>query len=154
MSGLRSDHLNELALKTLNNFSGIFPCDIFKTQKLINNKNFICNLSTSSRPGSHWIAICVKNNNIYYFDSFGKKSFKDKNIMKNLKSSKKKIYVSKNQIQALGSLFCGYHAVAFLILSERYSNPIKQLEKCYDKTNLTKNEQISKNIILQALRKQ
>ena len=36
-----------------------------------NNKSLKFNLQNSNQPGSHWIALSRKDNNIFIFDSFG-----------------------------------------------------------------------------------
>lgn len=35
------------------------------------NGNYIINLENAPLPGSHWIALIVKNSICFYFDSFG-----------------------------------------------------------------------------------
>ena len=32
---------------------------------------YVINLDEYSDIGTHWIALCVQNNNVTYFDSFG-----------------------------------------------------------------------------------
>ena len=53
---------------------------------------YVINLDEYSDIGTHWIALCVKNNNVTYFDSLGvehipkeiKKSIGNKNIKTNI----------------------------------------------------------------------
>ena len=57
-----------------------------------NNKSLIFNLQNSNQPGSHWLAISRKDNNIFIFDSFGVghipkniyKTYKNFNIVTNI----------------------------------------------------------------------
>lgn len=152
MRGLRSDHLNELGSILLNDFKGVFSCDDFNNLELKNHQKFICNMSSSKKIGTHWISIYIKDSCAYYFDSYGKNTFKDKNIINNLKRSKKKIRFLKQQIQSHDSLFCGYYAIAFLILSQQHQDPLRQIEQCFSKTNLLLNEEISRKMIKKALK--
>ena len=59
------------------NFSGVMSCDVFLEMikngkiKLSPGQEIILNLSSSNHPGSHWVAIFVKNNgDVEFFDSF------------------------------------------------------------------------------------
>ena len=157
MFGLRNDYLNKISVRVLNNkkcWQGVFSCDKFKRCTLQNNQAYICNLSASSAisGGSHYVAISIKDDRIYYFDSFGVECY-DVNILENMKKSGKKVYHSNMRIQSKDSLFCGYFCLAFLLLSEMYPNPISSLKSCFNKKNLIKNEFICINIIKKALKK-
>jgi len=57
----------ELKIK---NFKGVFMRDILK-RTLSKNKCLILNLDEDSGRGTHWTCLFIKNNVVYYFDSFG-----------------------------------------------------------------------------------
>ena len=85
MEGLRSDYLDNLTTLALRNkkcWKGVYSCDNFKKCALQNNQAYICNLSTSTAisGGTHYVAVILKNNNIYYFDSYGNKCY-DRNVL-------------------------------------------------------------------------
>ena len=102
---------------------------------------------------SHYVAISIKKNKIYYFDSFGKNSIKDMNLIDRMKQSGKKIYYSTKQIQSFDSYFCGYYSLVFLLLSELHRNPIRYIDKYFNtKTNLRENEKVAIDIIKKAIR--
>ena len=157
MFGLRSDYLNSLtaqALKTKKNWQGVYPCDDFKKCVLQDDQLYICNLSSKKAisGGTHYIAICIKNNNIYYFDSYGYQCY-DTNILESMKKSGKNIIYSKVSIQHVDSYFCGFFSLAFLLLSEQYLNPIDLINSCFNTKNLIRNEIICINMIKNSLNK-
>jgi len=66
-----SDELQKLANKILDEtFQGVFPLDLLPRKKSTNTM-FIINTDTSNLPGSHWIAVVVRNNEAYCFDPLG-----------------------------------------------------------------------------------
>ena len=72
---------------------------------------YIVNLQGNLGPGTHWIALYVKNNEVIYFHSFGvehvpieiKKFIGHKNIKTNI-----------FRIQADNSIMCGYFCIGFI----------------------------------------
>ena len=51
------------------NENGVYSRD--NLPKTIKNGGYVINLDEYADVGTHWIALCVKNNEITYFDSFG-----------------------------------------------------------------------------------
>ena len=97
-------------LKDFKIFSGVYSKD--KIPLIENDKSFIFNLQNSNEPGSHWVSLSRKNNNIFIFDSFGigyvtnnlYKIYKNYNIITN-------IY----RIQDINSNLCGMFCVLFCL---------------------------------------
>ena len=50
-------------------FNGVYSRD--NLPKIIKNAAYVINLDEYTDVGTHWIALCVKNNEVIYFDSFG-----------------------------------------------------------------------------------
>ena len=75
-----------------------------------NNKSLIFNLQNSNEPGSHWIALSRKDNNIFIFDSFGIGHI-PKNIYKIYKNFN--IITNIYRIQDINSNLCGLFCVLF-----------------------------------------
>ena len=79
--------------------------------KTIKNGTYVVNLDEYVDVGTHWIALCVKNNEITYFDSSGvehvpkeiKRFIEHKNIKTNI-----------FRIQADSSIMCGYFCIEFI----------------------------------------
>ena len=55
--------------KNESRFNGVYSRD--NLPKTIKNGGYGINLDKYADVGTHWIALCVKNNEITYFDSFG-----------------------------------------------------------------------------------
>ena len=50
-------------------FNGVYSGDNLPNK--IKDGAYIINLDEYSDIGTHWVALCVSNNNVTYFDSFG-----------------------------------------------------------------------------------
>ena len=50
-------------------FNGLYSRD--NLPKAIKNGAYVINLDEYADVGTNWIALCVKNNEVIYFDSFG-----------------------------------------------------------------------------------
>ena len=77
-----------------------------------NNKSLIFNLNNYNQPGSHWLIISRKNNNIFIFDSFGVG-----HIPKNIYEIYKNFNIITNiyRIQHINSNLCGLFCVLFCL---------------------------------------
>ena len=72
---------------------------------------YIINLDHGKNTGTHWVAICVKSNEVIYFDSFGAE-YIPKEIMG--KIGNKNIKTSIFRIQDNNSIMCGYFCILFI----------------------------------------
>ena len=62
---------NYVKLLNIRNFRGCYMRDELKKLKVHKTESGILNLNLSNEPGSHWVCWFKKNNNKYYFNSFG-----------------------------------------------------------------------------------
>lgn len=115
MVGLTNKQLEDLSKKVLceTHFYGVFPADSMPKIKIFNNSSIIFNLSKHYELGTHYVAIHFYNNNIFYFDSYGK-SLTNLDIKRYLKKYNKPIFYHKRSIQHKDSIFCGFYALAYL----------------------------------------
>ena len=70
------------------------------------------NLQNSNQPGSHWLSISRKNNNIFIFDSFGI-GYIPKNIYEIYKNFN--IITNIYRIQHINSNLCGLFSTLFCL---------------------------------------
>ena len=98
----------------IDGFLGAFPCDRIPTVgSKIKKYSIIVNLDTSQEPGSHWIAILVKNKSVYYYDPLGlKHDNRYINIFMNRFTNQ---YYNRQQIQPKLSEYCGLYCLAIII---------------------------------------
>jgi hypothetical protein len=106
---------NALRERIGDTFLGVYPCD--KLPETIPSHRpllLIANTDPSTKPGEHWIAICLdKDGRGEYFDSFGRapkktfKTFLDKNCDSWIKNDR--------QLQSLMSKFCGLYTVYYCL---------------------------------------
>ena len=73
---------------------------------------YIINLDEYSDIGTHWIAFCVSNNGITYFDSFGVEHIP--NEIKAFIDRSLSITTIFFRIQAYDSIMCGYFCIGFM----------------------------------------
>ena len=101
---LKNDTMNENELQRVYNYP-IHPGD----SKIYSNRRFVSR-DKSSMGGSHWTFFIVKNNKLYYFDSFGGQL--DKFLLNQL--PKPKLY-QKYKIRDIKSKLCGSFCFYFFI---------------------------------------
>ena len=99
-NGLSSKYLSYLSKKCLSKPAPILPCDhFFMLRTLPTNSSYIINLDNS--PGSHYVAVIVKKEYVWYFDSIGLPPglSMNSNILNRLKRTRKTYYRAKNQFK-------------------------------------------------------
>ena len=142
---LDTDHLDRLARANESispYYLGCYPADILPSN-IRKHCCWIWNVDESDKPGTHWIAIAKRNNQITFFDSYGKTmEFFKRNYWKiyfqqNLKC--KVTYYSQKQRQSYISTTCG--AWCLMFLWEFWSRNKNVLRTLDNGTNLLKNEQ-------------
>ena len=99
---LRNDIMNESQLQRFYNY-GIYSRD----SKIYSDKGFV-NIDIGSQGVTHWTCFIVKNNKLYYFDSFGVQP--DKFLLKQLRKPR----INHNyKIQDINSKLCGSYCLYF-----------------------------------------
>ena len=120
-SNIRSNILKPKFLKTtpISNFEIMkwikyFSIKNFKVisrdeiKNIKNNNSYIVNLDDTKGPGTHWIGLYYKKNQILYFDCFGLKPPQE------LLNLKIEYIYNSTQYQNLYSTTCGYFSLYFI----------------------------------------
>ena len=139
ISNIYIDHL----MKAISlSFHGTFSLDNIPT---FEEETFsvIVNLSKVGEKGSHFIALFILENEIWYFDSFG--TLQINTIIEKYIKNIKKIY-TKNQIQGPLSSHCGFFCISFILCIENKITP-KIFFKMFHKNKLYINDNICIEII-------
>jgi len=128
-------------------FKGTFAKDLLP-KKVYKDRpiGFIINTDNSNKPGSHWVALFIdENNNAEYFDSFGIFPICCE-IYKLLRiNNVKKFSFNKNQIQSIFSKNCGIFCILYLKM--RCNNfTLKEFINIFS-DNLTLNDEIVTEIL-------
>ena len=92
-------------------FNGVFSRDNLPSINSIKNGAYVINIDEYHDIGTHWVALCVYNKIVTYFDSFGVEHI-SKEIMKFI--ARKKIITNIYIIQAYDSIMCGYLCIGFI----------------------------------------
>ena len=102
-----------------------------------NNKSLIFNLQNSNQPGSHWIALSRKDNNIFIFDSFG-----IGHILKNIYEIYKNFNIITNiyRIQHINSNLCGLFSILFCLYKVNSKNKFIEFLNLFNVNEYIKNE--------------
>ena len=117
MNKLRQLSSNDIDIyyKGNSNFGGWFSKDKLPTK--IGKKFYIVNMEDSNKTGgTHWVAIYNRLSMCIYYDSFGLHPPPD--IVKFMKTSRKKMVMSDVQIQNIKSNACGYYCLIVIDLLE------------------------------------
>ena len=100
--------------------------------------SYVIILDEYSDIGTHWVALCVQNNNVTYFNSFGVE-----HIPKEIKAfiNNKNIKTNIFRIQAYDSIMCGYFCIGFIdfILAGK---TLTEFTNLFSLNNFLKNDDI------------
>ena len=105
---LKDQTMNESDLQKVYNYK-IYPRD----SKITSNKGFV-NIDNGEQGRTHWTCFYMKDNQSYYFDSFG--GSPNKFLLKQLT---KPILYHNFKIQNINSQLCGSYCLYFFYLIER-----------------------------------
>ena len=81
-------------------FNGAYS--INNLPKQIKDGAYVINIDEYKDTGTHWVALCCKNNEIVYFDSFG---------VEHIPEEIKKFIGNKN---IKTNIYCGYFCIGFI----------------------------------------
>ena len=110
---------NFLKSAGVQSFKGVYSCNNLPSEAEVKEwTNFciICNLSKENEVGTHFIAIVVSKNVIYYLDSLALNATIHNYIRKFIdKLDKEFIITLTSPIQEKNSLHCGYYTIFFCL---------------------------------------
>ena len=117
-------------------FNGVFSRDNLPNK--IKDGACIINLDEDSDNGTHWVALCVTNNDITYFDSFGAE-----HIPKKIKKliSNKNIKTNNFRIQAYDSIMCGFFCIGFINFMFK-GKTLTEYTNLFSPNNFEKNDNV------------
>ena len=128
--GVTSDYLAELARDCLEEQPEILPCNVFKSESVLSvNKGFIINSQISDLPGSHFLCVLIKEDEIIYFDSLAfpiLNAYIITKLKRENKNPRKRIRYCDLAIQGANSVFCGLYCLSFLIVCQRRRKTFKE----------------------------
>jgi hypothetical protein len=99
-------------LQNVPNFIGVFPIDKLPKLNVATNAKLVVNLDPSNLPGTHWVAIALRDGKGYYFDSYG--DFPPMEIQQWLARNSRDWTYNSTVLQSPSSLVCGHLCVNFL----------------------------------------
>lgn len=151
ISGMSNRDLENIAKKTLKNFKGVYPSDSYPnlTKRDLKHSSIIFNLSPHYEEGSHFVAIFIKNNKVFFFDSFGS-SLQNESIQQFLAKYFSSLFYNDKKIQSEKSIFCSLFALSFLLHMEEKNNFLNFVNMFSN--SLSKNDKIVTRYIHELIR--
>ena len=142
--GISNIYIDHLMQQISLSFRGTFSLESIPTFEE-ETFSLIVNLSKVDEKRSHFIALFVLENKIWYFDSFGTLQI-NTIIEKYLKKYRKTILYTKTLIQHPLSSHCGFFCISFILCIEN-KVPSKIFFKMFHKDKLYINDHICIEII-------
>lgn len=97
------------------NFLGVFSRDTLPKSSL-KHGGLIVNTDTQNLPGTHWVAILIRENEAYYFDPFG---YQPPLMIVTWLNKRFNIWTCNlRQVQPINSNHCGYFCLHFLYAAQ------------------------------------
>ena len=124
-------YIDSILYKYCANYLGCFSSNNLPLKK-VKKSSLVCNLSKNTEEGTHFVAIIIDDEKIFYIDSFGIPPYIS-GIISFIKNQHKKLYYLHNQIQPKKSVFCAFYAIMFVLSSENKDIPLLKfdLKKIY-----------------------
>ena len=115
--------------KNESRFNGVYSRD--NLPKTIKKGAYVINLDKYNDIGTHWIALSI-NNNCIYFDSFG---------VEHIPNEIKQFIGNIFRLQAYDSIMCGYFCIAFIDFMFA-GKTLLQFTNLFSPYDFTKNDKI------------
>lgn len=126
MQGLTNTYIRSVLEKFCEDFQGVFSCDTIPTARLLplRRYSFVCNISPSTHPGSHFVCVLVDSISIKYYDSLllsPEISPDILNFLKKAKCGRRRVHSLPryNPEQHPLSKFCGFFAMLNILYFDR-----------------------------------
>jgi hypothetical protein len=139
MIGLTNKYVEDIGFQVVDNFLGVFPCDIQPDVSGMKTFSLIFNESAHNEEGTHFVCIYASKNRVYYFDSMGL-SLENDYIKMFTYSCGRPVTLSRKQLQSFESNFCGFFCLCFLIYMSQ-DRPFNNFFRCFS-SNLKVNDVI------------
>jgi hypothetical protein len=129
----------------ISNFLGVFAVNelIFIPSK--SRGTLIFNTEPAQENGQHWIAICINNASVFYYDSLNTDFYLSEYVVEFFQRLGKNVFLSKIQIQTEQSDNCGVHCLVFCFVMSKMGNlnSFKSFLKPFDSLNIAQREKLS-----------
>jgi hypothetical protein len=118
---MNSNEINVI-IKTLNlkSFLGVFGLDELKLITPHQTGTLIFNTQPSHKIGQHWIAACITDDKLFYYDSL--KGDLSPSVLHFFNWLGKDLFLNKLQTQHNSSDKCGIHCIVFCFIMEKSAN--------------------------------
>jgi len=152
LSGLYLERLLRSLPTPLHNFRGVFSIDAIP--RLTSESSIIFNLSRVAEKGSHFVAIYLSRERLYFFDSLGIISYLCHPTLQTELLRLTQYYdvpleiVIREPIQPMQSLFCGFYCIYFILLYDSAKPPQFRPDSFYMLQSPTNDDIVVNNIIM------
>jgi len=119
-------YLNNFLSPICQSYGGCFSCNNIPTVCLDQEVSFIVNLSKEAEIGTHFVALIIKKNSVFYFDSYGHECT-NQDILDYLQCLSRTIVYNNLKVQSDESKMCGFFCALIVIRNDN---------TCIDKSDL------------------
>lgn len=97
-------------------FLGVFPSDMIPKEISRYPSCFVCNVDSSNKVGSHWLAFFITSpNRVEFFDSYGNTPHFFKGTIRNFTLQYPEVVHNPLTLQSNFTAVCGQYTIYFLI---------------------------------------
>lgn len=134
--GISNHYITSVLNPSCVNFRGVYSANTIPLRLLkVDVFSIVCNLSKVDEPGSHFVAVIVQPQEIFYMDSFGSPCITPE-IVGFLKKINKPVVYNTRQIQDFSSKLCGFYSILFVL----YFDADNGVPLVFDYKNLLQND--------------
>jgi hypothetical protein len=110
-------YLDSLLSPVCKSYGGCFSADNIPPLDAGKEQNIIVNLSKVSEEGSHFVALIMKSDYIFYFDSFGEKCITP-HILEYMSRHTGNVFYNAIQVQHHNSKMCGFYCALIIMRND------------------------------------
>lgn len=137
-----NDTIQNLNLK---DFLGVFGVDELKFIPPHQTGTLIFNTHPSHEKGQHWIAACITDDKLFYYDSLKSDYHLSPRVLNFFYQIGKDLLFNQLQIQLNSSEKCGIHCIVFCFIMDKHTNSkiYESFLKTFLSLNIAEREKLS-----------
>jgi hypothetical protein len=143
-------YLDSLLSPFCRTYGGCFSSDNISPVKPGERRNLIVNLAKEEEEGTHFVALIMRGDFVYYFDSFGEKC-ENSHILEYMNRYSDNIYYNSIQIQDYNSKMCGFFCALMVLRNDVNFRRKSDLTFHTTRTDLHLNDKLCVTYICEAI---
>ena len=145
-------YLNDLLHPICESYQGCYSADNIPIVTSKQPQCFIVNLSKQTEPGSHFVALVIREHHVYYFDSFGEKC-SNQHILSYMENLSRDIVYNSVKIQDSNSKMCGFYCALIVLRNDKNCTLKSDVSFHSDESKLYLNDKLCVDYICKTVEK-